>query len=268
MQNEAYGGIKVKLPLGNNARWTFDARYFSLEDDYYQSDQFTNKDTADYTRFYGTALSLEYTKKSLNKKQFATEGHFFQVKSRYVNGFERTVPGTTSILKDTVEKDHQWLSLQAEFQSFFLKNGPFHLGFHGKTVLNSQSLFANYTASLLSMPAFNLIPDMETFFLPEYRATQYVSLGTNLIFELANKLDLRLDVYYFQPIVQLQQNQDGTIQYGKPLQVHSMVASSSILYETPIGPVRATLNYFPSQESPLFFQLSFGYILFNERAVR
>jgi len=268
VQNEVYGGIKMKLPLGNNARWTMDARYFSLEDDYYQSNQFTNKDTADYTRFYGTSLSLEYTKNSLNKKQFATEGHFFQVKARYVNGYERTVPGTTSILKDTVERAHQWLSLQAEFQSYFLKNGPFHIGFHGKTVINSQSLFANYTATLLSMPAFNLIPDMQTFFLPEYRATQYVGLGTNIIFEIMNKLEYRLDVYYFQPIVQLQQNPDGTIQYGKPLQAQSMVASSSLLYDTPIGPVRATLNYFSKQENPLFFQLSFGYVLFNERAVR
>jgi len=268
VQNEVYGGIKMKLPLGNNARWTMDARYFSLEDDYYQSSQFTNKDTADYTRFYGTSLSLEYTKNSLNKKQFATEGHFFQVKARYVNGYERTVPGTTSILKDTVERGHQWLSLQAEFQSYFLKNGPFHIGFHGKTVLNSQSLFANYTASLLSMPAFNLIPDMETFFLPEYRATQYVGLGTNIILEIMNKLDYRLDIYYFQPILQLQQNPDGTIQYGKPLQVHSLVASSSLLYDTAVGPIRATFNYFPKQENPLFFQLSFGYVLFNERAVR
>jgi len=268
VQYEAYTGLKVKLPVGNNARWSFDARYFSLEDDYYQSSQFTNKDTADYTRFYGTALCLEYTKNSLNKKQFATEGHFFQIKARYVNGFERTVPGTTSILKDTVEQAHQWLSLQAEFQSYFIKNGPIHIGLHGKTVMNSQSLFANYTASLLSMPAFNLIPDMETFFLPEYRATQYVGLGSNLIIEIMNKLDYRLDLYYFQPILQLQQNPDGTIQYGKPLQVHSFVASSSILYDTPIGPIRATLNYFPRQEKPLFFQLSFGYVLFNDRAIR
>jgi NTE family protein len=118
------------------------------------------------------------------------------------------------------------------------------------------------------MPAFNLIPDMQTFFLPEYRATQYVGLGTNIIFEIMNKLEYRLDVYYFQPIVQLQQNPDGTIQYGKPLQAQSMVASSSLLYDTPIGPVRATLNYFSKQENPLFFQLSFGYVLFNERAVR
>jgi NTE family protein len=66
----------------------------------------------------------------------------------------------------------------------------------------------------------------------------------------------------------LQQNPDGTIQYGKPLQVHSMVASSSLVYDTPIGPVRATLNYFPKQENPWFLQLSFGYVLFNERAVR
>ena len=268
VQNEGYAGIKVKLPLGNNARWVMDARYFSLEDDYYQSSNFTSIDTADYTRFFGTSLSAEYTKNSLNKKQFATEGHLIQIKARYVNGYERTVPGTTSILKDTVEKNHQWLSVQAEFQSYFLKKGPIHLGVHGKTVLNSQSLFANYTASLLSMPAFNLIPDMETFFLPEYRATQYVSLGTNFVVELAKKLDFRLDVYYFQPIVQLRQNIDGTIEYVKPQQAQSIVASSSILYDTPIGPVRATLNYFPIQESPLFFQLSFGYVLFNERAIR
>ena len=268
VQNEAYAGVKVKLPLGNNARWIMDARYLSLEDDYYQSSKFTSVDTADFTRFFGTSLSMEYTKNSLNRKQFASEGHFFQVKARYVNGFERTVPGTTSILKDTVEKDHQWLSVQAEFQSYFIKNGPFHLGFHGKTVLNSQSLFANYTASLLSMPTFNLIPDMETFFLPEYRATQYFSVGTNLVVELLNKLDLRLDVYYFRPFMQLRQNTDGTIEYVKPEQVKSLVASSSILYHTPIGPVRATMNYFPVQESPFFFQLSFGYILFNERAIR
>ncbi len=268
VQNEAYSGIKIKLPLGNNAKWTMDARYFSLEDDYYQSSQFTNKDTADYTRFSGTSFSFEYTKNSLNKKQFATSGHFLQIKARYVNGFERTVPGTTSILKDTVEKAHQWLSLQAEFQSFLLDKGRFHIGLHGKTVANSQSLFANYTASLLSMPSFNLVPDMETFFLQEYRATQYFGLGTNLIFELVKNLDFRMDLYYFQPILQLQKNPDGTIQYGKPLQVHSMVASSSLLYETPIGPVRATLNYFPKQEKPWFFQLCFGYVLFNERAVR
>ena len=268
VQNEAYAGVKVKLPLGNNARWIMDARYFSLEDDYYQSNVFTNKDTADFTLFYGAAFNLEYTKNSLNKKQFATEGNLLQVKARYVNGYERTVPGTTSIIQDTIEKQHQWLSIQAEFQSLFLKNGPLHIGIHGKTVLNSQSLFANYTASLLSMPAFNLIPDMETIFLPEYRATQYVGLGTNLIWDVFKNVGYRLDLYYFQPIVQLQQNIDGTIQYGKPLQANSLLASSSFIYDTPIGPVRATLSYFPKQESPWFFQVCFGYVLFNERAVR
>ena len=79
VQNEAYAGVKVKLPLGNNARWITDIRYLSLEDDYYQSSKFTSIDTADFTKFFGTSLSVEYTKNSLNRKQFATEGHFFQV---------------------------------------------------------------------------------------------------------------------------------------------------------------------------------------------
>ena len=46
------------------------------------------------------------------------------------------------------------------------------------------------------------------------------------------------------------------------------MASSSIVYHSVIGPVRATLNYFPKQTLPLAFQISYGYVLFNERAIR
>jgi NTE family protein len=41
-----------------------------------------------------------------------------------------------------------------------------------------------------------------------------------------------------------------------------------LLYFTPLGPLRASVNYFPLVATPWNFQLSFGYVLFNERAVR
>ncbi len=268
IQNEVYSGIKLKMPIGNNAKITFDTRYFGLEDDYYQTPNFTSKDTSDYTRFSGTTFSWEFLQNSLNRKQFASSGHYFMFKARYVNGNENTYPGSTSIIKDTISKEHSWLSLQAELQSFVLDHKKFHLGIHAKGVYNSQSLFSNYTASLLSMPSFNLLPDAETYFLPEYRSTQFIGGGVNLVFSILKNFDLRFDGYYYQPIIQLQKNDDGTIEFGKAKNAASFMASSSFIYHSPIGPLRATFNYFPKQLSPFAFQISYGYVLFNERAIR
>jgi NTE family protein len=268
VQNEMYGGFKLKIPTSNNSKSSLDYRLFMLEDDYYQSSFFTNKDTTDFTTFNGNSVTWDFVQNSLNRKQFANRGHYFSVKARYITGKENSTPGSTAILKDTVFKNHEWLSIQSEFQSFIINKKHFHLGIHAKGVFNSQSLFANYTASILAMPVFNILPDMETFFLPEYRSPQFLGAGLNVVFSLHKNVDLRLDAYYYQPFVILQKNSNGTIEYARPTGNESLIASSTFIYHSPIGPVRATANYFPKQLNPLSFQVSFGYVLFNERAVR
>jgi NTE family protein len=113
------------------------------------------------------------------------------------------------------------------------------------------------------------VPDAETFFLPEYRSPQFIGIGVNAIFTLKRNIDIRFDGYFYQPFVIIQKNTDGSPTYSKPFKGASYMASASIIYHSFIGPVRATLNYFPKQTfSPLSFQVSYGYVLFNERAIR
>jgi NTE family protein len=268
VQNEMYAGVQFKHPIGNNSKSTFNFRYFELDDEYYQNTNFTNKDTADLTSFFGSSLSWEFTQNSLNKKQFANSGHYFQFKARLVEGRENTTPGSTSAFEETFRKYHSWFNVTSEFQSFIFSNKKFHLGVHAKGQLTSQSLFANYTASLLSLPAFSILPDQETYFLPEFRSHQHVGGGLNLVFSIRKNVDFRIDAYYYQPFLQLQKNDDGSIQYIKPFKGETILASTSLIYHSLIGPLRATFNYFPSQKTPFAFQLSYGYVLFNERAIR
>jgi len=268
VQNEMYYGIKFNHPIGNTTKGSLDFRIFNLEDDYYQTNSFTNKDTTDITTFNGTSTSWEFIQNSLNRKQFSSSGHFFRAKVRYINGHEKTTPGSTSISNEIKEHNHQWINVSAELQSFIINNPYFHFGLHGKGVFNSQSLFANYTASLLSMTSFSLVPDAETFFLPEYRSPQHVGGGLNIIFSFSKTFDLRFDGYFYQPFVILQKNPDGTPSYSKPFKGDTYMASATLVYHSFFGPIRATLNYFPKQTFPLFFQISYGYVLFNERAIR
>ena len=268
IQNEMYYGVKLNHPIGNTTKSSFDFRMVHLEDDYYQNENFTNKDTADMTRFNGSSFSWEFVQNSLNRKQFATSGHFFKFKARYVSGRETSIPGSTSIDNSIQQNFHEWINLSAEFQSFPISTRVFHIGVYGKGVFNSQSLFSNYTASLLSTTSFSPIPDAETYFLPEYRSPQHIGTGLNMIFSIKKVIDIRLEGYYYQPFVILVRNVDGSPSYSKPFKGSALMASTSIIYHTVVGPLRATLNYFPKQSNPLSFQLSYGFVLFNERAIR
>ncbi len=269
VQNEMYYGLKLIHPIGNTTKSSFDVRMFNLEDDYYQTENFTNKDTSDITRFDGVSACWEFEKNSLNKKQFANSGHFFKFKSRYVNGKEISIPGSTSLSDSINDHLHAWINVSAEFQTFIVDHQNFHFGLQGKGVFNSQSLFSNYTATLLSMTSFSLVPDAETFFLPEYRSPQFVGIGINSIFTIKKNIDIRFDGFFYQPFVIIQKNNDGSPTYSKPFKGETYMASASVIYHSFIGPVRATLNYFPKQTSaPLSFQISYGYVLFNERAIR
>lgn len=268
VQNEMYYGAKIKHPIGNTTKSTFDFRLFSLEDDYYQTENFTNKDTADFTTFNGGSVSWEFVQNSLNRKQFASSGHFFQLKLRYVWGEEISTPGSTSPQSNIQTKQHEWINIKGELQTFPIDWKVFHLGIHARGVFNSQSLFSNYTATLLAMSSFSIVPDAETYFLPEYRSPQHIGAGVNVIFTFAKNIDLRFDGYFYQPFVQLIKNQDGSASYSVPFKGDAFMASSSVIYHSIVGPLRATVNYFPKQISPIAFQLSFGYVLFNERAIR
>jgi NTE family protein len=270
IQKEMYYGIKFNHPIKNTAKSTLDLRGFNLEDDYYQTSNYTNKDTTDKTFFNGFSSSWQFMKNTLNRKQFASSGHYFSFKIKYINGMENSISGSTSkSLPYDITKSHSWININSEIQTFLIDHQNFHLGLYAKGVLNSQSLYSNYTATLLAMTAFSPIADAETYFLPEYRSPQFIGTGFNFIFSLKKKVDLRIDTYYYQPFVRLNQNVDnGTFGYSKPFKGQTILASSSIIYHSFFGPIRITLNYFPQQKNPIAFQFSYGFAIFNERAIR
>lgn len=268
LQNEIYYGLKIKHPIGNTARSVFDFRKFELRDEYYQTPNFLSTDTSDLTRFWGQTVSWQIEKNSLNRKQFASSGHYLSFKARYVHGKERSISGSTGTTDYDINKTHGWINLDAEIQSFVIDAPHFHVGLHGKAVMNSQSLFSNYKASILSASAFSPVPDAHTFFLEEYRAPQHAGAGANVIFTIRKTIDLRVDAYWYQPFKRIQLNDDGTFSYSKIFKGETYLASASVIFHSPFGPLRFTTNYFPMQKTPFYFQFSYGFVLFNERAIR
>lgn len=268
VQNEMYYGVKFSFPLANSVKTDLDFRAFNLNDSYYQTENFTNLDTADVTNFDGQTAVWRLEHNALNRKQWASSGTFYKLQVRYVQGREQSVSGSTADEVYDIRRLHRWISVSGEGQYFPLSRGFFKLGVYGKGVFNSQSLFANYTATVLTTTEFSPLPDVRTFFMEEYRAPQYVGAGFNLIFSLSNQIDFRIDPYFFQPFRQIVRYDNGSFGWDDLFTRGTFMGAASLVYHSPIGPLRLTTNYFPNQSRPFITQLSFGYVLFNQRAIR
>lgn len=268
MQNEMYYGINFGIPATNNGVLDLNFKKFENQDRYYQTLDYSKADTADITYFNGESVLLSFELNTLNRRQWASDGSMLCVKFRFVNGKEKSISGTTPTAEYDLRRRHQWINFSIEGRKYFKMNSFFKIGIFGKAAINSQSLFSNYTATILTMNDFSPLPDSRTLFMEEYRAPQFIGGGLNFIFNYRSILEFRIDPYFFQPIRQIILDEDNTLGYSSMFKGGVPMAGASLIFHTPFGPLRLSTNWFPKQKKQFVTQLSFGYVIFNNRSIR
>jgi len=270
VQNENHWALKYHIATSSKGKLTFDFANGRTEDDYYQIDDFTNADTADYTSFLYYSPGVEFSLNSLNRKQFASGGQKLLIKAKFIHGIEETEPGSTSINQTPVTSIKNWAYLKMSYKSYFMSRGVYRLGIMLEGVYSIQPYYQNYTASVLSAHAFQPTPDSKLGFYNDFRSNKYLGGGLMNIFTIKDKVDIRVEAYVFQPIIRILDD-NGVAIHGKTLESNRFgIGSASIIYHSPIGPLRATLNYTGSESKlePLSFQVSFGYVIFNDSGIK
>lgn len=267
VQNDWYTGIEVTTPLGTNSILQLDGKYARLLDQYYQNDLFTPSDTSDQTYFRNITTGLKYENNTLNRKEFPSLGHLVDVKVRYINGREETVPGSTNPgdLKSNVFR--QWVQFEAEVHQYFRVGRFFSPGVFFQAVYTNRPLFSNYSATIISAPSFQPVPESRTFFQEEFRAHQYLAGGIKGIVNFTKNIHLRLEGYSFLPYRRIVRDENNMAQYGPVWERPYFMGSSAVVYHSPIGPISFSANYYENRPDEHWsFLFSFGYAIFNKRA--
>jgi NTE family protein len=121
---------------------------------------------------------------------------------------------------------------------------------------------------LLYAPAFQPVPESQTFFLPAFRANNYAAAGLKVVLRIYKKIEYRLEGYVFQPYQAILENSmTQTAYYGKKFSDRAYMASTAIVYNSPIGPVSLGVNYYDKLPDSFTLNFNFGYIIFNKRAI-
>ena len=267
-QSEQYGDMKIGLQAGNKGRLVIGAGGGSIIDNYYQTSNFTTRDTADRTDFEMFTSQAYYEINTLNRKQYANQGEYLNIKIRYVNGMETNTPGSTSTdtLKE-IKNNHEWAVLKVKAERYFNRRGTLKIGLLGEGVYSTQTLFHNYTSSVLAAPAFQPTPDSKTLFLENYRAYQYLAGGLKFVVNFRPNIELHVEGYVFQPVQTLIETSDKKTVYGKTFATQHYIGTAAAVWNSPVGPMSLSVNYYDQPASPFSILFHFGYIIFNKRAL-
>ncbi len=265
---ESFGYFSMGIPATQRGKLEIGFNYGGKNDEYYQSNVFSREDTADITNFELISPALLFELNSLNRIQFATSGARFLAQLQYVAGKEKHTPGSTSSDRGLSEKYHSWWQFRLLYDNYFEHMGPVSLGFYGELLFSNQDFFDNYTSSILAAPAFEPVLESKTLFLPKYRAYNYGSVGLKFILKLYRKIDFRLEGYFFQPYQEILSDENMNALFGKEFSYRSVIASSTVVWHSPLGPLSVSVNYYDRSNEKFSAFFNFGYIIFNSSSSR
>ncbi len=254
--NERFGEASWILPAGRKAKFKIDAIYTHQYDNYYQTKNFLSIDTADLTEFNAKMVRFNYVRSTLNHIQYATSGSQIKVVGKGVAGTEYTIPGSTSINRDTLSNSHSWLQMRVYYENYIISQPRFSFGIKAEVLWSGQKDFQNATATSIMSPTPSFFPEFRTFYLPVYRGTSFFTVGISPVLHLTKNIDLRADVYGYQPF-------QATAVPSSDIYRTYTLGSGTLVYHSPIGPVSLSANYYEQKENPWSILFNLGFIISN-----
>lgn len=267
VQEDNYFRSELGFPVAFKGKVVIDGTAGELENKYYQTKQFLSIDTTDLTRFRNLSTGIRFERNTLDLKQYPTQGSFLSFGFKFIRGMEFNKPGSTSILKDEFDTILDWVQFKATYTKYFLRNSRVNFGVFGEGVYSNQPFFNNYTASILSAPAFQPISESKTLFQENFRAHSYFALGLKNVNQIFKNTQLRFEGYLFQPFKEIKADNLNKAHYGKEWQVQQFIFSAALVYNTPLGPIALNANFYDKFDEPWSFLFHFGYLIYNRKSL-
>ena len=261
--NEMLFQAKFKLSTSQHSLIQFQSAYTHQYDKYYQTRQFLSVDTADVTEFDGWIHRLSWEYNTLSRKQYASEGSLVKVGVKNVYGRESSIPGSTSVLRDTSSLWHNWIDVKLTGIKYWrvTRNIAWLTQVGGGW--SNQGAFNNYIATIMQMAQYNAIPEASTFFMPQFRGLFYTTTGLGMVLSWRNRFDVRLEYHRMDNWKRYLSDSFNKAKLEYEVEENSQL-SGCLVFHTPFGPLSFQLNYLERNTQPISALFHFGYILFND----
>ncbi len=266
-QTDRKFGLNIGMAAGTRGKTIVYGMYFSNTNKFSNTNELISTDTLDRQEFNGIRLGISYNRNSLNRKQYANSGDALSISIDYIDGNEKYEGGNTSLVNSYEQKNRRWFSARFATEKYF-GTEKYHYGYYFETVISNQPFFANYLSTKINATAFYPFQDSKSIFLSNFRAHNYAVGGIRNVLSVNRYLDIRLEGYAFIPLREIikQTNQEAQYSSSKISRVFA-AASLSGVYNSQIGPISISFNYYDDPERKFGMLLHVGYLIYNKKSL-
>lgn len=266
IQNESNFRAELGFPINTWGKLTFGGSLSNNKDKYYLNESIKVTDTADRTAFDAASATINLSSNTFNDKQYPTEGISSILSMNYISGKEENTPGSTSNSTIKQSSNHQFFILKGNYDRYFKFSKHLTLGWTAEGVYSNKKPFSNYMSTVLSAPVFNPTPHSKTVFMEDFRANKYVASGLKGLLILSDAFHLRAEAYAFTPVRGILETPERTATYSdKNFSSIKFMGTGALVFQSAIGPISFSVNYYDKSQTKLFAMLNVGYILFNRK---
>lgn len=264
--------LKLGIPLTKNGKLEAQTGFINFDDQYSPNQRYTYGDIMDFNSFNGFMNSIQFSKNSLNRRQYANSGSSLMAGISIFSGEESYSQG--NILRDEpgfvkipeVESGRHWYKAMVSRESYFLHAKRYSLAYLAEVVMSNKPFFNTYKASILSAPTFNPLQDSKSLYLENFRANTYAAVGIKNVFNLHKNFDFRAEFFAFQPYKGFKAGKLQSVQYGKAFTNTYYAAMASFVYNSLAGPVSLSLNHYSEEQKRFGLMFHIGFLIYNKRS--
>lgn len=258
--------LKLGWPVGGTGKMYLQAGGISNNDFYSNENAFQSDIKLDEIELDGFKGGIYFSKNSLNRKQYASEGSQLSISFLYFDLLEKYRPGTTSVNLVGSKTYHQWIQGKIHYEQYLSKSW-FKPGFMVEAAYSNMPFLSNYQGTLINLPGFQPLPESRSLLLENYRAFSYVAGGAKIVVSFSSKFEWRAEGYLFKPFEGISGIANQRAVKETDLLKTNFVAMTGLVAHTPIGPISLMGNFYNDIQNQYGLILHIGYLLFNKTSL-
>ncbi|MDR2409459.1 MAG: patatin-like phospholipase family protein [Bacteroidales bacterium] len=265
IHEESMFNYKIAHLLGYSSRITGNLTFVIAGDKYYWNNAYTREDTYDKNNIYMVRPNVVFEYSTIDFRYFATKGFRLKTEVAYFAGYEINKPGSTSPQPKKSTYFRDWFALNGEIEKIFRITKFYRLGLSAHIAWSNLPMFESFNATKLRANYYAPTHESNMVYLPNYRDPVFMAGGISNTFFLYRKLQFRVDGYYYQPVISVLRGGLNNAYTSSLFEKRAFIVYSSIAYVTKLGPLSINLSWYSSNSSNLMFNISFGYLFFNDK---
>lgn len=271
-ENESYITVNMGTPISYNSSILAE---FGITGGinqyvYYPADNYTQYDIEDRTRLSYLTARLKMAQTTLDYNMYPTSGRRRLLEFRYIFSHESHSPGT--MFADdagVVNPLKHTLLARLNLEDYYDLGRWFSLGYNFDLTVSTQLNLADYTSTMIAMPAYQPTVHSKTLMLDAYRAPIYAGLMITPIIKFTKTFFLQISGGYFQPYRALEETASGGYQYTDPFPRGSFIGNAALVWQSPIGPLSLSCAYYEGAERAKWYpSFNIGFLIFREHGLK